>query len=634
VKQPIVIRKVLWIAAGVASAVALAAVLVRPSSWASRAGVSQPADANVEQGTAAYNAKKRVGALGELPSWQLGVTTTFQLDQASSVTSVEGAPIIAISLTGPLDVTAVSDSLLRFSFAGQLASLNAGDAVTGMSAQTRSDLEDELHQPFTVSLPLRATSDFRITRSVSPFVMQTWQSLIASLLLTANSDMAQRWTASESGPLGKCDFHYELTGNKISKTASSCRHEDGSAAQGVVYTSVALETQFGLGEAGRLDTLDTDQDLTTEANPVMPAVRSQNKLSLARRSQHAESPDTLLAWAQQANQEAVDAHEAATAMQQNEVDKSRLGGRKFANIMARLHDLQPDMEKPGDKRDKFEREYIALVAALRLEPTQHLDAIKQHIAKNGKLSTTLIAALEQSGTEVAHEVMADLVRDPKLELGTKVELARGLSLTPNPSPTSVAALRELKSDPVLAEQAVYGLGSSAYKTKASNPDLSADVTKELVDELDGTEDHGVQVTRLVALGNAGAESAIDSIQRQMSSPVPNVRVAAAQALRRIPLDKADELLAVLATDVSADVRASAIDALGERTPSQPSITTLTALCVQDPEVRVRAMAVQLAGRWLRAVPALTPVLLTVADDDASEGIRVVARNALSSASAG
>jgi HEAT repeat protein len=189
-------------------------------------------------------------------------------------------------------------------------------------------------------------------------------------------------------------------------------------------------------------------------------------------------------------------------------------------------------------------------------------------------------------------------------------------------------LRALQSDRGLAVQARYGLGSHAFKLRDKDPELSRLIVAELIDELDRTPSESRRETLLTALGNAGLPDAIPALRKALADPSAPVRAAAAQGLRRIPGEEADQLLAVAISDPSVSVRLHAVDAISERRPSQVLVTVLQTIATHEPHPRVRAIAVSTAGEWMRQFQHLSAVLHTVASTDENEDVRRIARNAL------
>jgi HEAT repeat protein len=566
----------------------------------------------------------------DLPYWQEGITTTFSFRQDTSVRQDSGESMIAFSLAGELEIARISKEHLRFAFKGKLSNLVAGAHTTGLDGDVQKGLEREFERPFFARVPLEGGADVLVNREVSPFVVQNWRSLVGNLQFTSPRGSEARWTSTEAGPLGECEFTYTRGDRgEVTKQASQCKQPGGG--EPIAYSNIDLERVFGFAGSGRLDALSVDETVGTEKTPLAPAIRSQSQLSLKRTAQRVLPDRERSALADAMLRDTVDGAAASEAALELELERARIGNRQFSGVMAALVSAQKQLSDQK-MRDKYEREYVALVAILRVEPTQHLAAIKEHVLTGGPLQTALIAALQDCGTEVAHAAMRELLRSSELGRDAKMELARGLSLTPQPSPTSVAALRELKSDPTYGPQAVYGLGANAFKLKQSNPELRADVTRELVHELDNSTSPDDQLVRLIALGNAGPDDALTSIGRMMGSTSENLRAAAATALRRITQPGADEMLAVLLNDPSPVVRASALRALAERAPTEAGLLLLGTLCAVEPEFRVRALAVQLAARWLPRFPALGPVLSGVAEADTNADLRTIARNALADVS--
>lgn len=583
-----------------------------------------PSDDSSPSSGNTYAGRVAAGGDTNVPFWQQDVSHVFELRQDTGVRYDAGGSVVSYALAGSLEIARMADGYARLAFTGVLSRFAAGQQ-TDADPAVRSSLETELQRPIFAKLPLSGESLLVVAPGVSPFVIQNWKSLLENLRFTSGPSSASSWRATETGPLGSCEFEYGAQdGGAITKRSSRCTPK-GDAAQQVSYAELDLDRTFTFGDSARLSTLRVEERVHLAPSSMVPGILSEHRVTLDGSERRPLSPEELARY--RAEREAgSDADEATAIAQQTAFDRSRVGGRTFKGVMSTLMTLQNKLSDPAS-REKYEREYVALTALLRLEPEQHLGQIKEHIATNGPLQTVLIAALQDSGTEAAHGALAELMR-ADLNRDAKMELTRALSLTATPSPTSVAALRALKSDPTYGPQAVYGLGSSAHKLKQSNPELSGELSKELVDELDRSTSPDDQLIRLVALGSAGAEDALASIERSMRSPNENIRAAAAQALRRISGSRAQELLLVLGRDAEPTVRTSVIDVLSEREPTPESIELLAALCLSDPITRVRALAVQLAARWLSQVPALAATLTKVSTDAENEDVRNMARSAL------
>ena len=212
----------------------------------------------------------------------------------------------------------------------------------------------------------------------------------------------------------------------------------------------------------------------------------------------------------------------------------------------------------------------------------------------------------------------------------RLAATRGLSRVNTPSAATVAHLTTLtqSDDPVIGQQALYGLGSNAYRLSANQNTLSQVIVADLIDRADQAPDAESRRQALIALGNAGDRAAVTTAGLYAQDSAPTVRAGAAQALRRMPGQEPDEILASLLLDDDKRVRLSALDALAERAPVAASVAQIKDLVGSEPTFLVRAQAVRLAVKWLPQVDTLRTPLETAAHDDAFEDIRRLATKGL------
>lgn len=105
-------------------------------------------------------------------------------------------------------------------------------------------------------------------------------------------------------------------------------------------------------------------------------------------------------------------------------------------------------------------------------------------------------------------------------------------------------------------------------------------------------------------------SRIESLRPLLKDPVPDVRIAAAEAIEKLEAaGSVEEILATLKTgDMGA--RIGAIYALGEIGGGK--VLPPLVYCARRPEVDIRSAAVAVLGKL--AIPATLPVMLELLDD--------------------
>lgn len=133
---------------------------------------------------------------------------------------------------------------------------------------------------------------------------------------------------------------------------------------------------------------------------------------------------------------------------------------------------------------------------------------------------------------------------------------------------------------------------------------------------------------LHALGNTGSDEALSVAERGLASEErPDVRRAAAFALRHVPGERAEADLLRALFDRDAEVRHRAMLALGERTLGPAAIAALVERLRGDPDARVRLAALRALGNV--AIDEDVRRALEVASaSDAEADVRRLARETL------
>jgi HEAT repeat protein len=183
-------------------------------------------------------------------------------------------------------------------------------------------------------------------------------------------------------------------------------------------------------------------------------------------------------------------------------------------------------------------------------------------------------------------------------------------------------------DPTLQRQARYSLGASAHSLKERDPALSESLVGELIQGLEPATSNDERVEYLTALGNAGHPASLETLAKFLKHENSGVRAAAANALRRIPGGKADQLLAQALEDPSASVRASALDAMMYRDASPVLVYAVRDLLAKEPNSEVRSGAIRVAARWASQAPALHASLERIAASDPDSQVRELASRSL------
>jgi HEAT repeat protein len=185
--------------------------------------------------------------------------------------------------------------------------------------------------------------------------------------------------------------------------------------------------------------------------------------------------------------------------------------------------------------------------------------------------------LASAGTPAAQAALrsalsADRVRaDPKFPL-----LFQRLSLISLPDSATLEFLEQAYAAPGAETlgAAAFALGAAAGQTARAGDAQGRALADRLLHDLEEAETPDHQALRLIALGNAGLPEHLDALLAYTRAEHPEVRRAAAAALRKLDDPRAREALLDLAGDAEARVQRRALDALARRGAAEHEVNRL------------------------------------------------------------
>ena len=554
-----------------------------------------------------------------------GVERLYRLELTSRAQVADTEPLVALELSGNLSLTQVAEEpflAVRGEYSGERFALSGRATGEGDSSDAvRRALAEPFYLVFRTQGPTRELVTLRGSPRVIPFVAQIWRAVGAALQVTEGGDT--EWQATEVDTSGQYLARYRREpagdGDYLRLTRTKERYLPSAEPGQATFEIVDARAELALDEAGWPSRLDSNEQLRASVSP-FPAIQSATVLSLVRIAQAERLTEVAAFVAElegfaEITPELVDGHSAAT-------DRAIIGSWTFEEATEVLR--EEALKTPAAKtegRERADSAYSALAAMLRLQPERLAD-VRLEAVEGGPLSATAVAALRDAGTEQAQEVLRDLLAEPSLPLAQRLRILRGLSHVDVPSDATVRVLLELQSDPVLGQQATYGLGSALYRLQKRNPSLAGIILSELLGQLSMSTSPRRTAELLIALGNAGHPGALDAILPHLQAPAAETRAAAAQALRRIEGARVDALLAEACRDPSELVRQSALNAASERSPTEPLVGALAAVIEKEPSFAIRSDALRLAAGWLpEARTELAPPLALMAERDANADLR-------------
>ena len=576
---------------------------------------TEPADPSAMRPTAAQvDAAPLAASLVAMPPRHYQATLR-------SVATLEGTDgtFLDLEATGHLDLQGIGGAkrAVALRFEGRFSEL-AGAAIEQMPESTRDELNHQLESPFFAEYAESGSfSALRVTANQSEFVLQV-QRFIAAVLQRSEQTKSDAWEATEEDASGKYLATYQRCGEGCLRR-KKLRYTEREKNRAAVEVKQS-ETTFRF-DSSELTEVSCHDVLRTSGLGAMAFI-VETTFTLRAPGAVATALPAL-----DDDLETLRADEQRSHLSRDEM---MIGGRSVGNVMAKLAAFKKARAKaPLDDDDKAAegREYLALKGLLRRDASA-VAAVRDHVLSRGPLSDDYIAALRDAGNPESQRALREVMTARNLEMPTRFEATRALSLVGHPDAESVTALQAARADSDLRQQAVYGLGSAAYRSQGADPGLANRALGTLLEMLQSETDPYRRATLLKALGNAGMAEALPAIEQCLAADSPIVRAAAAESLRRISGPVSDGLLLRLLGDPSDRVRSEAVRALEEHGPSATVLPALANVAQNEPDSGVRTQAVVALIAWARDGGPTTGLLEQIARTDPDPRIRELAAGVL------
>lgn len=571
--------------------------------------------------------------------WEVGESREFSANLTSHV-SMSGQSILDIKLgarwrvvrLSTLDSTRPDLARRRFSAQLDVQSLSLPSAPND-----EASLRAALGEPIVIEYsPRGLVSAVGFSRratptKATPVARGLLKALVAQFQVAEPSATEREWSARESDLTGIYQARYQRkTEASVEKTKvvyDRVVATGPASAQTTIDHAVANMT-FGAGRVtlGALERLGSNETTHIESNGPLPRLDSTLTVDLTLEKTSRLSVAQLAATTSTAADADFRALYDRSVDTRAAIDQGKIAGATFAKLLEGL--AETDNAKDTDARKRHARMYAELTAHLRYEGESVGEAARR-IHAGDTLSGTLIDSLGNAGSSTAQTALRGVFADSGTSSKQRLRALTALSLTPSPDEQTVQFLKATEQDPEFRRQARYGLGAAAYHLKGQAPERAGSVVADLTTQLASAETVNDTVQYLQALGNAADPASLAAIEPYLASPSESVREVALDALRRIPGQQADLLIAGgLVKDQSADARRAALNALGYRSPSPTLVYALRDSITTEPDRNVRYEAVRAAQRWASKADVLRVALNQVARLDGDEKIRKLAGRAL------
>lgn len=557
--------------------------------------------------------------------WRTGERRAYGVDLSSTITMEADKRLLEVSLAGTWSVQALSVGARGVELASTLR-LDRFHAENGAGGQFDLEtLRRAFAKPFFFTLDENGmVVDTRVDGATPGLVEGIVRSLAGYVQFHTQAFRQDRFESTETDASGRYTARYERqrdgTVVKSKQRYLEVHVAGGSATpRGVTANILGSRASFGF-DGGRLQQLTLDERIEITGAD-LPPMRSDSRLTLSATNAEADGTDVnVLAAAAKALKPL-----PLYARVSTEAELARLRAER-----AREYDVPGLVQKLAalDSKDDAQRAKLFGSAhdLLRADPAAVAAAVAE-LRKHPKDANFWISALGEAGTPAAQDALIGLQSDAGFDANTRRNIVRALSLVDEHTEATVATLESLVDDPLMGRQAKFGLGTAVHRLHAREPERAAAIVEALQDGLASADNESDRVNYIKALGNAGSEDTIDLLMEQLRSPNGAVRTQAIRALRLMPEGRADQILATeMVVDYDAYVRATAVEAARNRTPTEVVGRALFELVKTETAVLARHEAYQTLLAWDASAPYVGQALAWARANETDPQLKKVVAN--------
>lgn len=543
--------------------------------------------------------------------YALGDVFTYSLSHEAVVDMAEGGRFYHLAAGGEwvVRVIEIQSDHVQLAASLQKAVLTSTQARPGQE-QDYSTAAAQLAQPMFFTLDASGkVEDVRFDPSTSRSVIDLLRSVVALSQVSAPDRPTPSWQTTENDATGKYLAEYrKLPGTRgVSKQKQRYLEVLASnAAVGaeLVVDVVSSEGEVTLDERSVLKTLSV-RDVVRTRTQMLPEMTSTTKLTLTRiaATHDLASARTLRDRAAKlaplALYESPPTHSDTAA-----IDRAKVAGRKLGDFVRDFAALPSLEDSSFEQRDKSRRLFIELAALFRLDDAA-VDQAMALIQSGSKVSSALWDAFASAGTPKAQAALRELIENPRFGLEDRRTQMIGLSFVTTPVPETLDFLFEHVDDAEQGQQARFGIGTALNHLRGKDDARVAADLQRLAHQLAGANTARDMSDYLRAIGNAGVGQGKALLTPYLEHDSPDVRAAAASALRFMPgEDVVTTLRGVIEKDDDGMVRASAIQAAGERAPDRALLEAVYQASIGDSSKLVRDQAEDTLSRWAANYPPI------------------------------
>ena len=538
-------------------------------------------------------------AASPAPAWcSPGQDRQWELSFGVSVTPPGARDPVRVAIEGEWHSIASEVRGEECDVAHQLTNARAvGEGVGQVSAAELAAWQRRLQRRFWVTYrrdgaALRA----HFPRELEPSDRNLLQMIATGLQVVQPRQVTDHWTALERDAAGMYLADYRRTGpqqlakRKLTYTvidaASGARAPDGVTVEIVASAqTVSFDSALGVSE------LEGTEQLRLGV-PFGQNSWLETRTTIQLRNLHLARADSAIASLERArptvDSSAIRTHNPDPEPARAQRDAELLDGRTTEALLAATQSRGDDRELPERLAALFRRRPDALPAALAFARTRP-DARR------------ITEALAAAGTPLALTTLATLAHDRAATEGARVDALNALALVEAPPLETMRSPGDLLDEPstLVRRAALLSSGALARAGRRDHPQEAEAIDRTLVARYAAATDEAGRLELLSAFGNSAGPLLLPVIDAALRSDRPDLRAAAASALRLVEAPEADTWLArAMTTDAEARVRAAGLFAASFR-PLGPLFDAIESVATKDQVEALRRDADALLRRAQR-----------------------------------
>jgi hypothetical protein len=436
---------------------------------------------------------------------------------------------------------------------------------------------------------------------------------------------AAAWVAEEPDANGVCPVEYKQLGpREFTKSKQNCRFANrGPASVGGVASGTI---RFTRGATSVTTALELDESATLRLGDASLIASMTLKLTLRDERAEANPQPGYFRWP------AGPLHDVPAPAQGDRAGvaeaSARLEGKTYETLRATLQKSPQGAARADVLRD------LSLLFSVNARAVSEAGEQIRGGVLDREQAEAMMAAMAGSRSPEGEAELLRLAEDRGLGAELREDAIAQLATHEAPSELTLRTLSDMATgerDEALRRQSILALGGAARHAGDDLGPVAEEAVDEIIDVAGSSSDTSGQQAAISALGNTGNVRGLPTLEAGLRSESESVRAAAAFALRFMPGQRAEELIAgALLNDSEISVRTAAASGMGYRRISPFLAGTALTSVRQESEVGVRT---ELFGAlWRGEVQAPTSpgfaALSWMAKNDPNAGLRGRAEAAL------